>query len=291
MERSTVIQRDNIASRVWTGFILGCLVVAIALGLFAQRASGELLVNKPKAASIRLAAIAVDDWLPTRDARPVGDYWLSYDGRTKSARYVVEYLTARSLAKRVDRAAGFRADLDALSEARASTADYEASGYDQGHLAPADFHKADDDKQSATFVLSNAAPQVPECNRGCWRLLEAHVRTLAEESEAAIVITAPLYLPDKDGNVVLKTIGVNRVFVPTHFAKAVIRQSAGSDLPEVMAWIVPNSKAVGNDLTKYLVSIDDFEAGAGIDVFAPLPDDIEKSLESLGPPQPVKPRQ
>lgn len=219
-------------------------------------------------------------WLPTADARPVGDYFLSYDGRTRSARYVVEVLTPASLAKRVSRATGFRVDAAAIAEARATPADYAGSGFDQGHLAPAADHLRDSEAQLATFVLSNVAPQTPESNRGTWKQLEEHVRNLASECERAIVVTAPAYYSRDRPQLTVELIGRNRVWVPTHFAKAVCLQRAGS--VELRAWLVPNDLCdVSYDACE--ISVDEFESVVGVDVFAPLDDRTEAQLERVRP--------
>lgn len=228
-----------------------------------------------------LSETAAEHWLPTKDARqvPGGGYYLAYDGRARTARYVLELLTRTSLRKKVTRAAGFRADEDAPAEARATPASYERSGYDQGHLAPAADWMGSDKQQAATFILSNAAPQMPSINRGVWKALESHVRTVAEESNGAVVITAPLYMPDPgEKSFTIEVIGKDRVWVPSHFGKAMLCQD-GVGRWSMSAWIVPNVAVEDPDYHCYSVTMDEFESALGIDLWAALPDGIEKELE------------
>ncbi len=71
--------------------------------------------------------------------------------------------------------------------------DYTGSGYDRGHIAPsadrtrneghiapsADRTRNEVDN-SATFLMSNMMPQVPELNRGVWGDLEEYCRELVQ---------------------------------------------------------------------------------------------------------------
>ena len=44
--------------------------------------------------------------------------------------------------------------------------DYYQSGFDPGHLAPNAINSRDEEKQTGTFTLTNAAPQYGSFNRG-----------------------------------------------------------------------------------------------------------------------------
>ncbi|MHC4880887.1 MAG: DNA/RNA non-specific endonuclease [Planctomycetota bacterium] len=243
----------------------------------AVRVTAQVSIS-PVEGSSELSRDTISTWLPTKDARPVGGYWLAYDGRTKSARYVVELLTP-SDGDGAGRHSGFRTDPDALPEARAIDDDYAGEPYDRGHLAPSADHEASAELNRATFILSNAAPQDPSLNRGQWRSLEAFVRQIGNR-QPCLVVTAPLYLPDAQGDISLTTIGDSNVWVPTHFGKAVYFN--GPRGPTAIAWVIPNANPGDGDRAHYdafRVSIDRFESAAGIDLFAPLPDDLEDDLE------------
>jgi endonuclease G len=54
--------------------------------------------------------------------------------------------------------------------------DYEKSGYDRGHLAPAADMGFSKITMAESFYYSNMSPQVPGFNRGIWKQLEEQTR-------------------------------------------------------------------------------------------------------------------
>ena len=205
-------------------------------------------------------------------------YLLGYDGRTRSARWVLERLDSASLGKKVDRdTERFAADSLAGEEFRSTAADYRGSGFDIGHLAPADTHRLSQSDLDSTFLYSNATPQIPEFNRGLWKSLEAKVREIGETSPAVWVITAPLWLPEK-GKLNIEAIGPHAVWVPSHCGKAVLIER--KEEIELRAWIMPNRDLKGRKLEEFEVSVDQFETAAGFDCWSELPDETEKKMEA-----------
>lgn len=95
--------------------------------------------------------------------------------------------------------------------------DYKGSGYDQGHMAP-----AEDMPNSAaleqSFSLVNAVPQAPKNNRGLWDVfVEKPTRQYAMGAEGDVfVFTGPVF-----DHPPVKTIGTGRVWVPTYLYKLV----------------------------------------------------------------------
>ncbi len=55
-------------------------------------------------------------------------------------------------------------------------ADYNASGYDRGHIFPAADGACDIVKMTESFYFSNMTPQTPQLNRGDWKSLEEMTR-------------------------------------------------------------------------------------------------------------------
>lgn len=53
--------------------------------------------------------------------------------------------------------------------------EYEHSGFDRGHMAPAD-NSVSAYQMYESFLMTNMTPMVPELNRGRWRLLEQKVQ-------------------------------------------------------------------------------------------------------------------
>ncbi|MDX2154841.1 MAG: DNA/RNA non-specific endonuclease, partial [Bryobacteraceae bacterium] len=153
--------------------------------------------------------------------------------------------------------------------------DYRHSGFSRGHLAPAADFAWSPDALRATFLLSNAVPQIQSVNAGVWSRLEAAVRSLAAHADALYVFTGPLFEGDP------QTIGEGRVAVPTHLFKAVLvvrhRQRT------MLAAIVPNSPFPRTPLAHFLTTVDDIEARTGLDLFSALDDEEERALESAQP--------
>lgn len=64
---------------------------------------------------------------------------------------------------------------------QATYKDYIRSGYERGHLNPAQYNTANKLAMYSTFTLTNAAPQVTSFNSPLWRDWETGLLTLAEE--------------------------------------------------------------------------------------------------------------
>lgn len=111
----------------------------------------------------------------------------------------------------------FEVDRSLPPSNRAGNKDYAKSGYDIGHMANAEDLKYDPIAQAEAALLSNAAPQLPEFNRGVWKKLEDTTRGWALSRQHDILIyIAPIV--DKTS----KTIGTGFVTVPTGFVKILV---------------------------------------------------------------------
>ena len=152
----------------------------------------------------------------------------------------------------------------------ANNADYQGSGFDRGHLAPASDMGWSEVTMKESFYFSNMSPQVPSFNRGIWKKLEELVRVWAIENQSVYVVTGPVLSSIKN------TIGKNKVSVPNFFYKVVLDYNS----PEVkgIGFIMPNV-ASGEPLEHFAVSIDSVEVVSGIDFFPLLQDDQEKEIE------------
>ena len=103
---------------------------------------------------------------------------LSYNNKTHTANWVSWQLN-RSWIGIADRQDNFRPD-DALpvNWYAVRPNDYTGSGYDRGHVAPSADRTRNEADNSATFLMTNMMPQVPEVNRGVWGDLEEYCREL-----------------------------------------------------------------------------------------------------------------
>lgn len=127
-------------------------------------------------------------------------YITGHNNRTKTPNWVLERLTVAETGTDDDENASregkdFAADDKLPEKAQAKPADYEGSGFDQGHNAPAADFAAKQNFLDDTFFLSNSVPQVGiGFNRSIWRSLENQVRDLVGGNRPAIyVITGPVY--------------------------------------------------------------------------------------------------
>lgn len=66
-------------------------------------------------------------------------------------------------------------------------ASYRHSGYDRGHLVPAEDFAFSDSLQAITFSYYNCVPQAPDLNRGQWKRYEAQVRKLSQKDTIFVV--------------------------------------------------------------------------------------------------------
>jgi endonuclease G, mitochondrial len=185
---------------------------------------------------------------------------------------LIDFQNAISVVQRTD---DFRPDL-LVTTGSAELADFAGSGYDRGHICPAEDMSFSEEAMSETFYLSNMSPQDPSFNRGIWSSLEAQVREWASDYDSLFVITG-LVLTSNKG-----TIGANKVSVPKYYYKVILDYCQ----PEIkmIAFLLPNEKGVGT-IVSYSVTTDSVEMLTGIDFFPALPDDIENKLESNCKPE------
>ncbi len=105
---------------------------------------------------------------------------LSYNSETPTANWVSSQLNRSWI--------GAAVSLDNLHPDNALPAeaykvrpsDNTGSGYNRGHVAPSADRTRNEADNSATFLISNMMPQVPELNRGVWGDLEEYCRELVE---------------------------------------------------------------------------------------------------------------
>lgn len=183
-------------------------------------------------ASAPLSAASVGrNWMPVTLCST--GFAVLYSGLSKTPIVTVERLSRQRLqsAAGLQRTDRFYADARLRAAYKAELADYQASGYDRGHMAPAaDQSTANGMAQS--FALSNMVPQDPTHNRQVWSKLEADVRKYAKRARGNVfVYTGPLF----EGQTPT-TIGRNQVWVPSHLYKLVFDEQQ----QRAWAWVLPN---------------------------------------------------
>ena len=90
--------------------------------------------------------------------------------------------------------------------------DYYKSGYDKGHLTPAEWSNTKS-QMNDTFSMVNMVPEDPHFNRGPWKSLEMSVRKMKTDH----VVTGAYYEPPQI------SIGPNQIPVPKSVWKVVYK--------------------------------------------------------------------
>ena len=196
-------------------------------------------------------------------------YLLSHNNETKVPDWVLERLTPARFRGTAVRKNNFKPDDALAAEQRSELADYDGSGFDRGHQAPAADMKFDQAAMDESFLLSNMAPQVGiGFNRHIWAHLEDAVRVWAERRGDLVVITGPIY----GGH---KPIGDEKVAVPEQFYKIAYEPARN----RAIALVLPNKKIKGNDLEPFVTSVDAIEELTGIDFFPEVRKSRQRAME------------
>ncbi len=141
--------------------------------------------------------------------------------------------------------------------------DYAKSGFDLGHMAPAQDGAWSTAAMREFFTMANISPQLPGLNRVEWERLEETVRAWAWARGPVTVFVGPVFSGKP------KTIGKTGVAVPVAFFKVVVLQP-----DEAIAFLMPNKDEAKGDLEPWIVSIEDVEASTGFPL--PLPEGVDK---------------
>lgn len=197
-------------------------------------------------------------------------YTVSYNENLRLPNWVAYELTRQETQGNVQRTDRFIADPQ-VKGVIATNADYTRSGYDKGHMAPAADMKWSVTAMKESFYFSNMCPQHPELNRRKWKDLEEKIRDWAIADSAIIIICGPIVEDSA------QKIGKNRVVVPQKFFKVIL--SPFVDNPRAIGFLFDNERSV-EPLGTYVVSVDSIETLTGMDFFAPLPDELEDSIEA-----------
>jgi endonuclease G len=161
---------------------------------------------------------------------------------------------------------------------------YDGSGFDRGHMCPAQDRSATQGDMDATFFMSNVVPQAPNCNQRGWERLEAYCRALAKEGHTLHIVCGPAGVGGvgKDGK--KDEIGKGRieVTVPASVWKVILvlpnAEAEPTKRTRVISVIMPNDQSVDYDWAQYRVSVRDVEKLTGYKFFPSIPDDVAREL-------------
>jgi endonuclease G len=196
-------------------------------------------------------------------------YSLSYSEEDEQAEWVAYKIVSNKL-QNIDRTNDFREDPN-IRTGSAEIYDYQGSGYDRGHLAPAKTMSLNETSMSESFYMSNMSPQIPGFNRGIWKRLEEKIRYWAEANDSLYVVTGPIL--DRP----IDLIGDNDVTVPRAFYKTIVGFT--NENIKGIAFVIPNQES-DKSLYSYVVSIDEVEGITGIDFYYNLDSQIQNEVEA-----------
>ena len=182
-------------------------------------------------------------------------YLVAYDAPVKVPAYVAYTLTPPNALGCWPRTNAFVADQSVPNGPTPS--DYAGTGYDKGHAAPDGDLSWSQIVEYESFLMTNMYPQHGSLNRGIWKLLETSVRGWAVQQNRAFTIYVGAIYGAGDSY-----IG-NGVIVPRAYYKIVIDQQTGA----IAGWMFPHTKPyvnLGNDLTKFRVSVAQIQQQAGV---------------------------
>ena len=202
---------------------------------------------------------------PNSIVRCLDGFALQHDNVAKISPWAAWTLTPQESIGCIPRTDAFVADGSIPKGQRAEVSDYAKSGYDKGHMVPDGDLSYNQQVEYESFLMSNMSPQLPNLNRGAWKLLETHTRAWAfERKHNLTVYSGNIYSKDS------KTIGENKVVVPDYIYKIIIDNSTG----EVLSFAFPQVPKQDTDLNTKLVSVEWIEKATSI-VF-PLPASYDK---------------
>jgi endonuclease G len=101
-------------------------------------------------------------------------YVSRYDVNNRAVVFTSEYLKTGKPVGSIKRIDSFKAD-SVLGSKSPKPADYKNTGYDKGHMVPAD-DASTTDEMIETFKMTNISPQEPTLNGNSWKSLETTVR-------------------------------------------------------------------------------------------------------------------
>ena len=148
--------------------------------------------------------------------------------------------------------------------------EYKGSGYDRGHMAPANDMRWSRQSMSDCFLMTNICPQDHDLNGGSWNKLELKIHDWARTQGKIVVATGPIF------NGTSRRIGNNGdIVVPAGFFKVVLDPSRN----RAIGFVYANHEG-GGGVARHACSVDEVERITGHDFFSALPDNLEQAIES-----------
>ena len=163
-----------------------------------------------------------------------------------------------------------------------------SSTHSRGHFCASNYRQANYDARDETFYYTNQALQWQDgFNSGIWSSLETAVVDNAPTGRDTLyVVVGVLY--ENPNNYQTPNGGGDKVLVPSHFYKCLMKCSFGTDgkmtAAKGCAYIFENKAYSNSNYASYITSIDAIEQRSGWDFFTNVPASLQDSAEAQSSP-------
>jgi endonuclease G, mitochondrial len=228
-------------------------------------------------------------------------YCLSFNNTTHNTNWTSWHLFLGDLGSAA-RSSSFSADASlpaGFYQVANNDYSYATYGFERGHMCPSADRTSDDANNLATFVMSNAVPQSPNCNGIVWGSLEDYCRTLVNQGNELYIVCGPYgqggtAKPNGTGsetsaNFVNNNAGGTNIVVPAQVWKIIVVIPNGNDdisrittATRVIAVIMPNTVGCSAyDWKHYRTSVRALETLTGFNFLSNVPQSIQDVIETV----------
>ena len=210
------------------------------------------------------------------------NYALEWDVQKKSQRWSCYQMYSSNSLGGASRYYGnpqYPADPDLPSYAGWTPEDdpYYSTGYDHGHIVPSADRLCSSEANYQTFYLTNMQPMWNAFNAGLWSKMESQVRTWNRDDFRDTLYVCKGGTIDNSDQVIGTTS--KGAIVPKFFYMAVLCKNS-KGYKALAFWVEHlNEDRSSDNLSDYIISIDQLEERTGIDFFCNLPDPLEVPVE------------
>lgn len=212
-------------------------------------------------------------------------YVLSYNARTRTPNWVCWNLRRDDIGK--SKRGPFTIDPELPGNiAKVSSSAYDGSGFDRGHMCPAQDRSSSQADMDATFYMTNIIPQAPNCNQRAWERLEAYCRDLTHDHNHVLwICSGPAGVGGEGKEGHKDEIGKGRidVTVPAKVWKVILVLPSETYKPtrasRTIGVIMPNDQSVDHDWAKFRVPIAEVEKLTGLSFWPAIPSETAKHLK------------
>lgn len=158
-------------------------------------------------------------------------------------------------------------------------------GYDRGHMVASNDRQISAEANGQTFYYTNMTPQLGGLNQQFWQALESLVQDWARNSSfnnnVMYVAKGVAFNNNKPTN----WNNGGKIAIPDYYYMAIVHKGANNKYNSIGFWVEHKALPKKENKGKYVVSIDEIERRANVDLFPNIPDAIENDVESHNPLQ------